>query len=92
MCSFEQAVAHKCWLVSDCTEVKATGNDQLSAMNAEELHACMREDTCTSVNTHAHNQVGDGVFKVLSTSGDTYLGGDDFDNHTFTHSNAHICM
>lgn len=25
-------------------------------------------------------EVGDGVFEVLSTSGDTYLGGDDFDN------------
>jgi len=24
-------------------------------------------------------QVGDGVFEVLSTSGDTHLGGDDFD-------------
>ena len=26
-----------------------------------------------------HDQVGDGVFEVLSTSGDTHLGGDDFD-------------
>ncbi len=26
-----------------------------------------------------HPQVGDGVFEVLSTSGDTHLGGDDFD-------------
>jgi molecular chaperone DnaK len=25
------------------------------------------------------HQVGDGVFEVLSTSGDTHLGGDDFD-------------
>ena len=25
------------------------------------------------------SQVGDGVFEVLSTSGDTHLGGDDFD-------------
>ena len=24
-------------------------------------------------------KVGDGVFEILSTSGDTYLGGDDFD-------------
>lgn len=24
-------------------------------------------------------QVGDGVFEVLSTAGDTHLGGDDFD-------------
>ena len=24
-------------------------------------------------------EVGDGVFEVLSTSGDTHLGGDDFD-------------
>ena len=30
--------------------------------------------------THScHVQVGDGVFEVLSTSGDTHLGGDDFD-------------
>jgi hypothetical protein len=28
---------------------------------------------------HAPQQVGDGVFEVLSTSGDTHLGGDDFD-------------
>lgn len=26
-----------------------------------------------------YGQVGDGVFEVLSTSGDTHLGGDDFD-------------
>nr|AIA21548.1 heat shock protein 70 chaperone [Neopyropia fucicola] len=26
-------------------------------------------------------EVGDGVFEVLSTSGDTHLGGDDFDQH-----------
>merc|ERR1719386_407913 len=26
-------------------------------------------------------EVGDGVFEVLSTSGDTHLGGDDFDKH-----------
>lgn len=26
-------------------------------------------------------QLGDGVFQVLSTNGDTHLGGDDFDNH-----------
>ena len=25
-------------------------------------------------------EVGDGVFEVLSTSGDTQLGGDDFDD------------
>ena len=25
-------------------------------------------------------QLGDGVFEVLSTNGDTHLGGDDFDN------------
>lgn len=24
-------------------------------------------------------EVGDGVFEVLSTAGDTHLGGDDFD-------------
>lgn len=28
---------------------------------------------------NVHHQVGDGVFEVLSTSGDTHLGGDDFD-------------
>ena len=27
-------------------------------------------------------QIGDGVFEVKSTNGDTYLGGDDFDNRT----------
>ena len=26
-------------------------------------------------------EVGDGVFEVLSTSGDTHLGGDDFVKH-----------
>lgn len=35
------------------------------------------------MHAHAHShpnlQVGDGVFEVLSTSGDTHLGGDDFD-------------
>lgn len=25
-------------------------------------------------------EIGDGVFEVLSTNGDTKLGGDDFDN------------
>lgn len=29
--------------------------------------------------------VGEGVFQVRSTSGDTYLGGDDFDQHIITH-------
>lgn len=28
---------------------------------------------------HFDRQVGDGVFEVLSTAGDTHLGGDDFD-------------
>lgn len=28
-------------------------------------------------------EVGDGVFEVLSTSGDTHLGGDDFDKVFF---------
>jgi hypothetical protein len=28
-------------------------------------------------------EVGDGVFEVLSTSGDTHLGGDDFDKVSF---------
>lgn len=30
-------------------------------------------------------QVGDGVFEVLSTSGDTHLGGDDFDKRIVDH-------
>lgn len=30
-------------------------------------------------------EVGDGVFEVLSTSGDTRLGGDDFDEHVMNH-------
>ena len=41
---------------------------------------------CSTLPLHAasrshdwHVQVGDGVFEVLSTSGDTHLGGDDFD-------------
>lgn len=33
----------------------------------------------TLLNHLPSNQVGDGVFEVLSTSGDTHLGGDDFD-------------
>ncbi len=28
-------------------------------------------------------EIGDGVFEVLSTNGDTHLGGDDFDNEIF---------
>jgi len=31
-------------------------------------------------------EVGDGVFEVLSTSGDTHLGGDDFDKVAFSSS------
>ena len=31
-------------------------------------------------------EVGDGVFEVLSTSGDTHLGGDDFDKVDFVTS------
>lgn len=31
------------------------------------------------VSYYAVLEVGDGVFEVLSTSGDTHLGGDDFD-------------
>ncbi|MBP2030960.1 molecular chaperone DnaK [Methanohalophilus levihalophilus] len=30
-------------------------------------------------------ELGDGVFEVLSTSGDTHLGGDDFDNRLVEH-------
>jgi hypothetical protein len=37
-------------------------------------------------------EVGDGVFEVLSTSGDTHLGGDDFDKvshwYVFSAANA----
>ena len=33
-------------------------------------------------------QVGDGVFEVLSTSGDTHLGGDDFDKRIVDHLSA----
>jgi molecular chaperone DnaK len=29
--------------------------------------------------------VGDGVFEVLATSGDTHLGGDDFDKKIVDH-------
>lgn len=33
-----------------------------------------------AITTSTHDlQVGDGVFEVLATSGDTHLGGDDFD-------------
>lgn len=34
---------------------------------------------CTNSQVNAVLEVGDGVFEVLSTSGDTHLGGDDFD-------------
>ena len=30
-------------------------------------------------------EIGDGVFEVLSTNGDTHLGGDDFDNELIKH-------
>ncbi|KAI7745376.1 LOW QUALITY PROTEIN: hypothetical protein M8C21_004471 [Ambrosia artemisiifolia] len=33
----------------------------------------------TRIDVYAVLEVGDGVFEVLSTSGDTHLGGDDFD-------------
>ena len=39
-------------------------------------------DVQKSVSACSHRlvlQVGDGVFEVLSTAGDTHLGGDDFD-------------
>ena len=44
-------------------------------------HAISRAaTTCCSHSIPAvASQVGDGVFEVLSTSGDTHLGGDDFD-------------
>ena len=29
-------------------------------------------------------EIGDGVFEVMSTNGDTHLGGDDFDEHVMT--------
>lgn len=34
---------------------------------------------CSCIPSCLSPQVGDGVFEVLSTSGDTHLGGDDFD-------------
>jgi hypothetical protein len=39
-------------------------------------------------------EVGDGVFEVLSTSGDTHLGGDDFDKvgHSRFSLSYHICL
>jgi len=37
------------------------------------------------VSYYAVLEVGDGVFEVLSTSGDTHLGGDDFDKVSQTH-------
>jgi molecular chaperone DnaK len=30
--------------------------------------------------THDALEIGDGIFEVKSTDGDTHLGGDDFDN------------
>ena len=33
-------------------------------------------------------EIGDGVIEVLATSGDTQLGGDDFDNEDYT---VHAC-
>lgn len=30
-------------------------------------------------------QIDDGIFEVKSTSGDTHLGGEDFDNRMVTH-------
>ncbi|KAH8510002.1 hypothetical protein H0E87_007784 [Populus deltoides] len=47
---------------------------------AEEISA--QENRKRALNLHyiyAVLEVGDGVFEVLSTSGDTHLGGDDFD-------------
>jgi len=41
-----------------------------------------KENRKRALNIHyiyAVLEVGDGVFEVLSTSGDTHLGGDDFD-------------
>jgi hypothetical protein len=39
-------------------------------------------------------EVGDGVFEVLSTSGDTHLGGDDFDKvgHSPFSFSYYICL
>ncbi|KAK7823714.1 heat shock 70 kda protein 7, partial [Quercus suber] len=37
------------------------------------------EDASKFLNDEVILEVGDGVFEVLSTSGDTHLGGDDFD-------------
>lgn len=37
-------------------------------------------------------EVGDGVFEVLSTSGDTHLGGDDFDKVGIISSCSYACI
>lgn len=50
-------------------------------------HIYVSGSTCVGLNCESNSdiylnnssQVGDGVFEVLSTSGDTHLGGDDFD-------------
>lgn len=40
---------------------------------------CKQSKLTCSVVALTVLEVGDGVFEVLSTSGDTHLGGDDFD-------------
>lgn len=37
-------------------------------------------------------EVGDGVFEVLSTAGDTHLGGDDFDKVYLFEGRQSICL
>jgi len=37
-------------------------------------------------------EVGDGVFEVLSTSGDTHIGGDDFDKVSHSLDRKCICF
>ncbi len=44
------------------------------------LHLCdWEESEETQLSSALSVKVGDGVFEVLSTAGDTHLGGDDFD-------------
>ena len=35
-------------------------------------------------------EIGDGVFEVLATNGDTHLGGDDFDNRVIDYMADHL--
>ncbi|KNA22376.1 hypothetical protein SOVF_034610 [Spinacia oleracea] len=46
---------------------------------AEEISAQVLRKLVDDASKFLNDKVGDGVFEVLSTSGDTHLGGDDFD-------------